>query len=176
MLSQSSPDSRQIQRAIIGYHDRALWNPGKCLAALNTTGVVGWEADIVVIQPSGWVYEIEVKISAGDFRREFTAKSKQAKHQTLQSGVFVVCSPLKIGDFRRTCRENLVRKFFYAMPKDILDKVAGEIPPHAGVIALDEHLCPTIEKKAPLLQARAATLEDRQRVFESVYYRSWRAS
>ena len=167
-----------IQRALVGYGTNCLWSPQKTLSAMNTTGVVGWEADALIVHPSDWIWEVEIKVSASDFRREFKEKSKTLKHKALVEGRFAGAWA-NWGGGRG--RDNMVRKFFFAMPVTVYEKVKDEIPAYAGVILLDEkkvdsfqRLRPWIERRAKDLTAQKAKPEDRQRLLESVYYRSWR--
>lgn len=46
--------------------------------------LTGWEADLLVIRPSGWAEEVEIKISKSDFRAEWTKKAE--KHEDLRLG------------------------------------------------------------------------------------------
>jgi len=62
------------------------FNYGKNLIVPNYgKGLVGWEADLVVVRPSGWAIEVEVKISIADLKAEF--KHKVEKHRRLLNGV-----------------------------------------------------------------------------------------
>lgn len=155
----------------MGFGRSCLWSPGKVLAVQHTTGLVGWEADLVLFQPSGWVHEVEVKVSVADFHRDL----RKPKHEILLRGW---TSP---GGSGRPV-QNLVRRFYFAMPAELWDKVREQIPAHAGLI-----LCSCfypgaigtmkawIEKKAPDLPARKWGAEDRDRLLLSHYYRNWRA-
>jgi len=159
-----------IQRAVLGFGKNCLWDPQKVRGAFNTTGVAGWEADIVVIQKSGLLYEVEVKVSVSDFRREFQTKSE--KHEALVSG-------LRRRPFDAPF-PTVVSRFYFAMPVEIWQKVKGEVPAWAGVILVDDgkrdkrgRLEPWVEVKAPKLPARKATDKDRAALTESVYFRYW---
>lgn len=163
----------EIQQALVGYGTNCLWSPRRVLAARNTTGVVGWEADLILMHGSGWTWEVEVKVSATDFRREFRAATKIEKHRVLQAGHHAA-------RYDGSQRQNLVRKFWFAMPLEIYCRVSDEVPSYAGVILLDTEVCdrlgrlrPWIAKKAKDLPARKVEAADRELLRTSVYYRYW---
>lgn len=160
----------EVQAALVGFGSNCLWNPQRVLAARNTSGLVGWEADLLLVQPSGWVWEVEVKVSVADFRREFSVNSKLLKHQVLREG----------RHRGYPCHENLVRRYLFAMPTTVYQRVASEVPDYAGVILLDPggrdrhgRLKPWIEKRAKELPARKASDADREALKTSVYFRYW---
>lgn len=166
--------SADIQNALVGYGSNCLWSPRRVTAARNTNGVSHWESDLLLIHESGWTWEVEIKISVADFRREFTKKA--TKHRRIQEGTW---SEKGYGGSIR--RESIIRKFFFAMPVDVYAKVKDQIPDYAGVILLVDarrdgwrRLEPWIEKKAKDLPARRATAQDRAKMMESVYFRYWR--
>lgn len=165
-------NSADIQNALVGFGSNCLWSPRRVTAARNTNGVSYWESDLLIIHESGWTWEIEIKVSVSDFRREFTKKA--GKHRRIQEGKWT-----EKGYFSHE-RESLIRKFFFAMPVDVYEKVKDQVPDYAGVILLDPakkdgwgRLRPWIAKKAKDLPARRATPEDRAKMKESVYYRYW---
>lgn len=148
----------------MGYQSHCLWSPRRCVGARNTVGVAGWDADLLIIHPSGATWEIEVKVTAADFRREFTHKS--AKHKALQTG--------RLGGYGN--HENLVERFFFAMPEELYAKVLAEIPSYAGVILIAKRgsrFMPRILSRGKKLPARRATDADREKLMQSVYHRYW---
>lgn len=168
---------REVQSALLGCRVSCLWDPRRVIAARNTVGVLGWEADLVLIQPSGWLWEVEVKVSASDFRREFRAKTKIEKHRVLVSGHHRA-------NYRGDQKPNMVRKFFFAMPSEVYEQVKAEIPDYAGVILVDpaktlkgwKEPRPWIEKKAKDLPAEKADGGTRHQVLLSIYHRHWSAT
>jgi len=75
---------KKVMDAVVGFGPYCLWHPRRATIANNTHAVNGWEADILVIQELGKVYEIEVKVLVSDFRREF--ETKKYKHKCLKTG------------------------------------------------------------------------------------------
>lgn len=181
-----------------------------------STGLCGWEADLVVIRPSGWAEEIEVKISAADFRCEF--RDKPRKHKVLQCGhpkilykphttrTYAEAHGLpttafdewdeafmaeetekkeywkgdgirKITDWRH-CEKHHCGKYWFAMPLDLAEKLLGDIPDHAGLIAI--HPCNfnngrvQVMKNAPRLpMAEKFPLDNLAHLLKCAYYRMW---
>lgn len=84
-----------------------------CVVPNVSWGLLDWEADMIVLQSSGFLTEIEVKISVADLRRDADKK----KH-----AMFF--------DPRRLVPQRL----FYAMPADVAEKAADAVPAHAGII------------------------------------------
>ena len=155
-----------IQNALFGNGVCCLWHPLRQVGVRNSTGVAGWEADLLVIQPTGMVYEIEIKVSVGDFRREFTHKSQ--KYAALLKGKH----PGPRGE------ATIVHHFMYAMPKEIYEKVKSEIPDWAGLILLDgqkagRRFVPRIVRRGKRLPGRKATDSDRAAAMRSIYCRYW---
>lgn len=80
------------------------------------------EADLAVVFESGWVEEVEIKVSMADYRRDF--ETKKYKHGILS------------GRFGGSQTQANVRKFWYAAPEALAAKIAKELPPYAGLIAV----------------------------------------
>ena len=90
------------------------------LCVPNSNGFLSWEADLLVLSSSNWLYEVEIKSTVSDLRADI----KKHKHN------FVWGSPYY----------PLVSKMYYAMPLSVYKKVseAPPIPDHAGIITIDE--------------------------------------
>lgn len=115
------------------------------------------EADLLVIRPSGWVEEVEIKVSKSDFRREFTSKS--SKHDCLTNGRVIkkYCWTSKTTTILRR-EPYIISRFWFAMPLDLAESLKQEIPAHAGLYGVgfvETRLGPranvTILKPAPRL-------------------------
>ncbi len=76
----------------------------------------GHESDMLIITKSNYMYEIEIKISVPDFRKD---KDKR-KWQWIDPETGFYSSKIKY--------------FYYAMPDYIYEKVKGEVPEFAGVL------------------------------------------
>lgn len=179
-------NSTQIMRACLRHWDlnKDQIIPRCCLA--------GWEADLLIIKPSGWCEEVEIKISAGDFRREWVTKTE--KHEALKSGrrrqvwmnrnrryelgaedvtddpTFHAYGPHQAWHAVR--RPGIIRRFWFALPKDLAEKLLPEVPAEYGVLAVDRWA--EILRPATNLQAaRKITDAERIRALHSTYHRFW---
>lgn len=154
--------SKDIEKAVFGWGSNCIWNPGRVLGTTHSTGVAGWEADMLILQPTGNLYEIEIKVSVSDFKREFTHKT--AKHRKIQSGF-----------------QSRISRFYFAMPEDIYEKVKDQVPSQYGVILVSPtkidrwgRLRPWVEKTPKALQAIKSDPEWlRLRLLEAVHARYW---
>jgi hypothetical protein len=126
----------------------------------NCCSISGWEQDLVVLHKSRWLEEVEVKVSAADFRREFTDKPN--KHIKLADG---------------SSLGNLVRRYWFAMPEDLAAKLGAEIPEYAGLLAVTRNPLRqrvTIVKRAPALKhARKLTDEETIKLLRLAHIRYW---
>ena len=81
--------------------------------------IYDWESDYLALTKSGYVYEIEIKISRNDFKNDF--KHKADKHTLLenvsQTGV---------------CKIKCPNYFYYAVPDGLV--TPEEVPEYAGLI------------------------------------------
>lgn len=161
--------ARDVASALVGIHVGSLWDPRKVVAVPNSNGLLAWEADMLILHPSDWLWEVEIKISAADFRREFKADTKMRKHEALRTGV-----P------RYSWQDTYVQKFFFAMPQEVFSVVKDEVPDYAGIIIVHPSDRP---KRFPVAQIeRAAKIlpnvlkvppEFRSKMLLSAYYRFW---
>jgi len=163
---------KDVMDAVVGFGNYCLWSPRRSTIARNTHAINGWEADILIIQDSGRVYEVEVKVSVSDFRREFEVRTKKHKHRSICTGI------QQLSAYRS--EPITLSRFYFAMPKDVYEKVKAEIPEYAGVIVVvprdgmwGPKLIARIEVQAPHLKGVAATDKHRVEVMRSVYLRAW---
>lgn len=85
----------------------------------NVTGMVGWEADLLVCSRAGFMTEVEVKISAGDWRAD-AAKRKWERLNEPE------CTSWP-----------LIKYFYYAAPLDLAQRWPDfGIPDFAGVLGM----------------------------------------
>lgn len=105
------------------------------------------ETDLLVVQKSGLIFDIEIKISRSDFFADF---KKSEKHSLLSGS---------------KTQEYLPNKFYYAVPKDLVS--VNEVPYYAGLIYVDDFNSLEV-KKAPFLHKNK--LEFRKRLSDKFYY------
>ena len=91
----------------------------KPVYCVNNLFLFKWESDYAAKTKAGYWYEIEVKVSLEDFKRDFVAKTD--KHDILSGRVL---SPLK------------PNYFLYAVPANIVHLIRPFIPFYAGLISV----------------------------------------
>ncbi len=101
---------------------------------------LSYEIDLMVVTTSMYAYEVEIKISAGDLRRD----SKKWKWNYCGS-------------------EHNFRKSYFAMPEDML-KYQDLVPAHAGILTVRYNRRATwfevVEARAPTLDGLAKKLTE----------------
>jgi len=110
------------------------------------------EADVVALSGSGYLTEIEIKISVADFRRD----AGKRKHR-LPNG----------------SAHGLVSAFYYAMPDTIWPKIEAEFPPHAGLILVDDEYRARVVIKAPARACRKLRDDEREQLGRLGTMRYW---
>ena len=122
-----------------------------------------WETDFFVTQrDSGYCYDIEIKISRGDFFQDF---KKEEKHDILATGTYkhktskfnnetLKYEPI-IDYVEYNFRPN---KFFYCVPTGLI--TADEVPPYAGLMYAGEFEIMII-KEAPFIHKQKLNIESK---------------
>ena len=120
--------------------------------------VYDWESDYLTITKSGYVYEVEIKISRADFFNDFKHKGK--KHTLLESGV-------ALND-----QNNGPNYFYYAVPDGLIKE--NEVPDYAGLVYLKPWGV-TIEKEAPKINKNKVDIE-KLKLIDKFYWNmyTWR--
>lgn len=101
----SNPTTQQIELAVakhFGYRQNLIvpnvyWGLG-----------LNYEADLVVLRPSDWAIEVEIKITASDIKADL---SKRRQHDS-----------------------NLFRELYFAVPESLSSNAS--IPEHAGILSV----------------------------------------
>jgi len=122
------------------------------------------ETDLLVVkEPNGFIYDIEVKISRQDFKADF---NKSDKHQILEHGtrsyqyptyerqdgqtqMFEAGTPRPVSG-----RPN---RFFFAVPELLISR--SEVPAYAGLLYVSESGKVTKVKEAPVLHKNVIPVE-----------------
>lgn len=109
---------------------------------LNNVYMFNWESDLFAISTSGYVVEIEVKISRSDFFADFK-KAKHALFNTFQD------KPDKPNKFYFACPEGLIKPY--------------EVPAYAGLIYVhnEGYVSYTVVKTAPFIHKVKLDLESK---------------
>lgn len=110
-----------------------------------------YEADLVVLRPSGWAIEVEIKISAADIRADL---KKRRQHDS-----------------------NLFRELYFAVPECLAEN--ANIPEHAGILSVYWHgaygpwRVKKIRDAARRKTAHKWRPETRQKLYELAAMRTW---
>jgi hypothetical protein len=129
------------------------------------TEAIGAEADLLIIQPSGLVMEIEIKVSRADFKADFR---KLAKHAGLQGGGRT--------SVRRAAGPNY---FSFAVPAGLVKP--EEVPAYCGLIYIhglgeqQPYERAEIMRNAPRLHAGKCDEKTMRRVARSLMYKVFNA-
>jgi hypothetical protein len=144
----------------------------------------GAEADLLCLRPSDWLEEFEIKVSLGDFKREFTEKAD--KHSRLVGGELThslltsTNTPISRGSFDRM--QHKIRRFWFVVPHELLAKVKDLVPAHAGLVTVQRTSSQwrnafdvvAVAKPAPAIaMARKLTPAERCDLCRLAYLRYW---
>src|SRR6185295_5183274 len=95
-------------------------------------GLLPWEADIIACSKSGFLTEVEIKVSLSDWKADFQ------KHK-----------------FKDQSFTKRIKKFYYAAPIELAIRYPEiEMPPFAGVLGVAEYGGVKILKEAGVNDAR----------------------
>jgi hypothetical protein len=121
---------------------------------INNAYIFDWESDFFSVTESDYVYEVEVKVTRGDFKDDF---NKVAKHLLLEG----------------VDRDGFLKKpnkFFYAAPKGLLS--TSMIPAYAGLIEVTSaNEMAVVVKEAPFLHKEKTFLHLKDILFDKFYNR-----
>lgn len=180
---------------------RRHFTPVRDIIIPNCVGMTGFESDLLVCRRSGWLTEVEIKVSKADFRREFAEKGH--KHKMLELGcpthdtrsldkgpcdstVRNIAEGLgcaldeAMDEWYKAhtwdwsaCSPWIVRHFYFAMPDYLADGLASEIPVWAGLLSIDRWRYVHKIKEAPKLNARKLTDAERSKLLWYAHARYW---
>lgn len=149
-LKTGSIDTKQMVLALVQYFKshRVQINNSYCF---NND----YENDFVTLFESGYIAEIEVKISKSDFMDDLSGK--KGKHGMMVEGK----------EWKK-----IPNKFFYAVPRGLL--LTSQIPSYAGLIEVskidDRYSCEVV-KDAPFLHKNDVYKEVKDRIFRKLAWR-----
>lgn len=141
--------AQSIQQAIA-----SLWLDHKYI--IFNAYLFEWESDYFSVNESNYIYEVEIKVTKGDFKKDF---KKEGKHLLLETKE----EPRK-----------LPNKFWYATPRGLLPSY--KIPEYAGLIEIEDTNTgyrAEIIKNAPFLH-REEVFEDLKPSLLDKFYHKYR--
>jgi len=117
-----------------------------------------WESDFFSVTNSGYMYEVEVKISKYDYQADFD-KFKHKLFEGRNKKEVIKTAPVSKRRRRWPRKDKKVNpqtakmpnKFFFACPEGLID--VKDIPEYAGLIYVNDHSA-TIIKQAPFIHKR----------------------
>jgi len=107
-----------------------------------------WESDFFCQSRSGYLIEVEVKVSVSDFNADF----KKEKHKYLSG--------------QDNSKKFIPNKFYYAVPEEISSKI--QVPEYAGLIVISNFKTDFV-KKAPLIHKNK--IDVRPKMCEKFYHK-----
>lgn len=154
---------RQIQRMLV----RTKFDCRRNIVVPNCCRFTYGEADLIVVRKSGWVDEVEIKVSKADYRREF--KTKDIKHGVMR------------GDYQMECGYEYMscKRFWFAMPLALAQGLLEEMPAYAGLIGVRPYSRSysqpvSVLKNAPTLPcARKASADEMVAIAQNLASRFW---
>lgn len=123
------------------------------------------ETDLLVVKDgNGYVYDIEIKISRGDFIAD---KKKLVKHNILEHGNYLHLSRFEVIDKKYVeCEPNTIRqtndrphRFYYCVPYNLIK--VEEVPHYAGLLYVCEDGTIIKKKESKLLHKEKIEVESR---------------
>jgi len=108
------------------------------------------ECDILIIKPSGYAIEVEIKMSVSDFKADMKKKHSHINEK--------------------------LRQLYYAMPENVFDACKHDIPDYAGVLILynyDNFERVKELKYAPKKEARKLTIEEQNKLMRTGIMKYW---
>lgn len=138
-------NSLQIEIAVAHF-----FNSRQNLIVPNVSWGLGfhYEIDVLVLTPANYAYEIEIKTSASDLRRD---KNKKYWHNSTR-----------------------IRRLYFAIPEKLQNLALAEIPPHSGLIVIgDMGETRPIKPAETILSAKKFTEKERQHLYELAAMRVW---
>lgn len=151
--------TKDIQDLIARHYTVKKYSP----CCTNFQGAGYQECDVVAISGSDFVYEFEVKISRGDFKKD---KEKVYKHRYLKEAF-----EIKKQKKRRTRKVSKIPNYFtYVCPKGLIK--LDEIPDYAGLIYVHDSGYVETIRKAPLLHRDKADMKLIKRIAQTLSERA----
>jgi hypothetical protein len=124
------------------------------------------EADLITVQASGYVNEIEIKINKADFKRDF----EKRKHK-----YYAAARAKKARSFA-----HLPNYFWFAFPHKLLDKIDFDVPDYYGLITLRNYgmevYYPVIHRRAKFLHKKKVTDKQVRQIARSLMFKMWKYS
>jgi hypothetical protein len=116
----------KIQKGLSNYFDNHMYQLKNTYFFSKT-----WESDYFSMTKTGYTYEVEIKVSASDFKADF----KKEKHKLFEKAVTNTATGNRGRILVKTTKQLIPNRFFFCVPLALRDKL--EIPPYAGLLLYD---------------------------------------
>jgi hypothetical protein len=127
-----------------------------------------WESDFFSVTKSGYIYEVEVKISKSDFTADFVKFKHKLFEGRNQTEVIKEAKYRYSKRWKKNVRKapekkvnlqeiKMPNKFFFACPDGLIS--VDEVPEYAGLIYVTDNEA-TIIKQAPVLHKRKEDIKE----------------
>lgn len=127
-----------------------------------------WESDFFSVTKSGYLYEVEIKISKSDYKADFEKFKHTLFEQINQKEVIKEAKYRYSKRWKKMVRRapekrinpeetKMPNRFFFACPEGVID--VDEVPEYAGLIYVNDFDAKVI-KKAPLLHKRKENIKE----------------
>lgn len=139
-----------VLRALMMHFD---WRTNHCFA---NSYLFPWESDLLVLTPSGYLTEVEVKTDYSDWKNDHLKD--------------------KWGTLNKDRYWRYVKRFYYAVPEALFVKGPPPIPAHTGVLVLKHNahgrvlVRTAVESK--MLKAEPLTAKHKDSLYRGLYFRS----
>jgi hypothetical protein len=113
-----------------------------------------WEADLLVLSPSGYLTEVEIKVSLSDWKADFSKK--------------------KFGVHQDWAQAAMIKQFYYAAPKALAVRY-GELalPTWAGVVSVDDSGVSVLKPAETRPGHRKLTEKEQTRLLRLAAIKAW---
>jgi hypothetical protein len=129
------------------------------------------EADLITVQKSGYVNEVEIKLNKPDLKRDF----EKRKHPYMAKAVTLKNTPGRCASSRYLTY--MPNYFWFAFPHHILGKIDFEIPDYYGLITIRNFgmdvWYPVIHRRAKIMHKKKVTEKQIAQIARSLMFKLW---
>jgi hypothetical protein len=159
-MSQQKLTEKSIQSLLFDFYNKL----GHKLIAPNIYLHYS-EADLITVQTSGYVNEIEIKITKADFKGDF----KKRKHKYMTESH---------NGYMRKVNFDLPNYFWFAFPQSLMSKIDFDIPDYYGLITIEDLgldcYLPCIYRRAKMMHKKKVTNKQIRQIARSMMFKMWR--
>jgi hypothetical protein len=128
------------------------------------------EADLITVQKSGYVNEIEIKLNKADLKRDF----KKRKHKYFNEAVSLKKQKGRCLTSRYL--SHMPNYFWFAFPLSVLPVIDFEIPDYYGLITIREddfQGWPNVYRRAKIMHKQKVSNKQIAQIARSLMFKMW---